>query len=94
MAEGKRSLMNLSHRMVKSFCGTLNMTGRLDVPQIAENSGVRVSVRESTEIGQPTGKVVHAGTSFWLPHPPQTVFDFLIDDKTRFQVSLLKFYFY
>lgn len=88
MAEGKQSVMNLSHRMVKNFCGTLNMSGKLDFPQLAEvtNSGVRVSVREATETGQPSGIIVGAATSLRLPLPPQAVFDFFKDDKTRFQV--------
>ncbi|XP_010089514.2 homeobox-leucine zipper protein HDG11 [Morus notabilis] len=91
MAEGKQSVMNLSHRMVKNFCGTLNMSGKLDFPQLAEvtNSGVRVSVREATETGQPSGIIVGAATSLWLPLPPQAVFDFFRDDKTRFQWDVL-----
>lgn len=80
--------MKLSHRMVKNFCGILSMSGKLDFPQLSEvnNSGVRVSVRSSTEPGQPCGMIVSAATSLWLPLPPQNVFNFFRDERTRVQV--------
>jgi homeobox-leucine zipper protein len=88
LPEGRRSIMKLSHRMVKNFCGILSMSGKLDFPQLSEvnNSGVRVSVRKSTEAGQPSGMIVSAATSLWLPLPPQNVFNFFRDEKTRVQV--------
>lgn len=80
--------MKLSHRMVKNFCGMLSMTGKLDFPQLNEvnNSGVRVSVRKSSEPGQPCGMIVSAATSLWLPVPPHHVFSFFREEKTRVQV--------
>jgi homeobox-leucine zipper protein len=88
LPEGKRSIVKLSHRMVKNFCGILSMSGKLDFPQLSEvnNSGVRVSVRNSTEPGQPCGMIVSAATSLWLPLPPYTVFNFFRDHRTRVQV--------
>ena len=82
--------MKLGHRMVKDFCGVLSMSGKLDFPQLSEvdNSGVRVSVRKSTEPGQPDGMIVSAATSLWLPLQCQTVFDFIRDEKMRTQVLL------
>lgn len=87
--QGRRSVMQLSHRMVKNFCEMLSMAGKLDFPQLSEvnNSGVRVSVRNSTEVGQPCGLIVSAATSLWLPLPPQTVFNFFRDEKNRLEVS-------
>lgn len=89
LPEGKRSIMKLSHRMVKNFCGMLSMTGKLDFPQLNEvnNSGVRVSVRKSSEPGQPCGMIVSAATSLWLPLPPHHVFSFFREEKTRVQVN-------
>uniref|UniRef100_A0A2N9EEN7 Homeobox domain-containing protein n=1 Tax=Fagus sylvatica TaxID=28930 RepID=A0A2N9EEN7_FAGSY len=91
LPEGRRSIMKLSHRMVKNFCGILSMSGKLDFPQLSEvnNSGVRVSVRKSTEAGQPSGMIVSAATSLWLPLPPQNVFNFFRDEKTRVQWDVL-----
>lgn len=84
--------MKLGHRMVKDFCGVLSMAGKLDFPaQLSEvdNSGVRVSVRNSTEAGQPGGMIVSAATSLWIPMQCQTVFDFIRDEKMRTQVRFL-----
>lgn len=80
--------MRLAHRMVKLFCASLSMSGKLDFPQLSEvtNSGVRVSVRKSIEQGQPAGMIVSAATSLWLPIPPQSVFNFFKDEKMRVQV--------
>ncbi|EOY03224.1 Homeodomain GLABROUS 11, putative [Theobroma cacao] len=91
LPEGRRSIMRLAHRMVKSFCSILNMSGELDFPQLSEenNSGVRVSVRQSIEPGQPRGMIVSAATSLWLPLPCQSVFNLLNDEKVRFQWDVL-----
>lgn len=86
--EGRRSITKLSHRMVKNFCGVLSMSGKLDFPQLSEvnNSGVRISVRISSELGQPSGTVVSAATSLWLPLQPEIIFNFFRDEKARVQV--------
>ncbi|XP_059451983.1 homeobox-leucine zipper protein ROC8-like [Corylus avellana] len=91
LPEGKKSIVKLSHRMVKNFCGILSMSGKLDFPQLSEvnNSGVRVSVRNSTEPGQPCGMIVSAATSLWLPLPPHNVFNFFRDERTRVQWDVL-----
>lgn len=88
--QGKKGIMKLAHRMVKNFCSMLSMSGKLDFPQLSEvnNSGVRVSVRKSLEPGQPSGMVVSAATSLWLPLPSPNVFNFLKDEKMRVQVII------
>ena len=86
--EGRKSIVNLAHRMVKIFFASLGMSGKLDFPQLSEvhNSGVRVAIRKNTEQGQPIGMVVSAATSLWLPLSPQNVFNFFKDEKSRIQV--------
>nr|XP_031247246.1 homeobox-leucine zipper protein ROC8-like [Pistacia vera] len=83
--EGRKSIMKLGHRMVKNFCGILNMSSKLDFPQLSEvnNSGVRVAVRQNIQEGQPSGTVVSAATSLWLPLPTQNIFNFFKDPKMR-----------
>ncbi|KAL9684253.1 hypothetical protein QQ045_021688 [Rhodiola kirilowii] len=86
--EGKRSLMDLSHRMVKEFCATLNMPfNRLDFhnPSEADNSGIRVSTRKCTGPFLPKGIVICLATSLCLPLCPQHVFAFFQDNKMRYQ---------
>ncbi|XP_057474009.1 homeobox-leucine zipper protein ROC8-like [Actinidia eriantha] len=85
--KGRRSIMNLTHRMVKNLCASLIMKRKLDIPQLSElnTSGIRVSMFNSTGQGQPQGLIVNATISLWLPHPYQMVFDFLRDEKLRYQ---------
>ncbi|XP_047314603.1 homeobox-leucine zipper protein ROC8-like [Impatiens glandulifera] len=91
--EGRRSVMDLSQRMVKSFFEMLSMssTGKMDLPHLAElnNNGVRVSVRHSDGPGQPGGIIVSATTSLWLPLPGHILFNFLRDEKTRTDWDML-----
>lgn len=91
-AEGRKSMMKLAERMVISFCAgvgastahawtTLSGTGCDDV---------RVMTRKSMDDpGRPPGIVLSAATSFWLPVPPNTVFNFLRHENSRSQVHHL-----
>ncbi|KAL5743560.1 hypothetical protein ACOSQ2_026676 [Xanthoceras sorbifolium] len=90
-AESRKSLMKLSHRMVKNFSGMLTMSGKLDFPQLSEvnNSGVRMCVRKTSDSGHPNGTVISAATSLWLPLPPETVFNFFRDIKMRTKWDVL-----
>ncbi|KAI8008162.1 Homeobox-leucine zipper protein ROC8 [Camellia lanceoleosa] len=89
--EGRKSIMNLSQRMVKNFWEMLSMSDKLDFPHLSElnNSGVRVSVRQNNEIGQPSGMIVSAASSLWLPLSSETLFNFFTDEKTRHQWDML-----
>lgn len=82
-------MLKLAERMVMSFCGgvsastthtwtTLSGTGAGDV---------RVMTRKSVDDpGRPSGIVLSAATSFWLPLPPNRVFHFLRDENSRNEV--------
>nr|GMC59737.1 homeobox-leucine zipper protein ROC8-like [Ipomoea batatas] len=91
--QGRRSVMQLSQRMVKSFCEILNMGERVDFPQTSEmnNSGVRISLRKSsTETAQSADAlVVCAASSLWLPLPFDHLFNFFRDDQLRAQWDVL-----
>ncbi|KAJ1420886.1 START-like domain superfamily [Sesbania bispinosa] len=90
--EGRKSVMKLAHRMVKTFCESLTMSGHeLDFPHLTveNNSGVRVNVRKSGGIGQPNGTIVMVATSLWLPLHYENVFEFLTDHKRRAQWDVL-----
>ncbi|KAG5132635.1 hypothetical protein JHK82_023823 [Glycine max] len=86
--EGRRSVMNFSHRMIKVFCESLTMSGNLDFPHMnmENNSGLRVSIRKNrNHLGQPKGMIVVAATSIWLPLHYMKVFEFFTDDRRRAQ---------
>ncbi|XP_027338253.1 homeobox-leucine zipper protein HDG11-like [Abrus precatorius] len=87
LPEGRRSMMRLSHRMVKNFCAILNMSNKMDFPQhlAEENSGVRISVRKSRNPGHPISAmfIITAAISFWLPLPSKNLYDFFRDPTNR-----------
>jgi homeobox-leucine zipper protein len=81
--------MMLGDRMVKIFCECLTMTGQLEFQHLNLESsigGVRVSLHQATNTGQPNGIVVAAATTLWLPLPAEYVFQFLKDPTKRYQV--------
>ncbi|KAG0494538.1 hypothetical protein HPP92_005532 [Vanilla planifolia] len=90
-AEGKRSMMKLSQRMVSNFCATLgSSTGhRWTAPAGLNDVGVRVTVHKCSDPGQPNGVFLSAATSVWLPLSPQAVFSFFRDERSRVQWDVL-----
>lgn len=86
--EGRRSMMKLAQRMMTSFCANVSAstTHRWTTLSGANDDGVRVATRKSTDPGQPNGVVLCAATSLWLPVPPHRVFDFFRDEHMRAEV--------
>ncbi|KAJ1281229.1 hypothetical protein BS78_04G291400 [Paspalum vaginatum] len=89
--EGKRSMMKLSQRMVNGFCASLSASQlhRWTTLSGPNDVGVRVMVHRSTDPGQPSGVVLSAATSIWLPVPCHRVFAFVRDENTRSQWDVL-----
>ncbi|GLJ46618.1 hypothetical protein SUGI_0982270 [Cryptomeria japonica] len=89
--EGRRSMMKLAQRMMSSFCGNVSAssTHRWTTLSGSNEDGVRVTTRKSTDPGQPSGVVLCAATSLWLPIPPNRVFDFFRDEQMRAEWDVL-----
>lgn len=89
--DGKRSMMKLAQRMVSSFCTSISTSNRYRGTTISglNEVGVRVTLHKSMDPGQPNGVVLNAATTFWLPIPPQNVFNFFKDERTRPQWDVL-----
>ncbi|CAN0902220.1 Homeobox-leucine zipper protein HDG11 [Linum grandiflorum] len=89
--EGKRSMMKLAQRMVNSFCSSIGTSNSHQWTTVSglDEVGVRVTLRKSTDPGQPNGVVLSAATTFWLPVSPENVFNFFKDEKTRSQWDVL-----
>lgn len=82
-------MLKLAERMVMSFCrGVGASSGHAwTVLSVTGSDDVRVMTRGSfDDPGRPAGIILSAATSFWLPVPPQRVFDFLRDETVRNQV--------
>lgn len=89
-AEGKRSMMKLAQRMVKSFCCCINPSNGQQWTTISgiDEFEVRATLHKSTDPGQPNGVILSAAATIWLPIPPQDVFNFFRDERTRSQVII------
>ncbi|KAE9586112.1 hypothetical protein Lal_00010013 [Lupinus albus] len=90
-AEGKRSMMKLAHRMITNFCASISTSSshRWTTLSGSNEIGVRVTVHNSSDPGQPNGVVLSAATTIWLPIPPQIVFNFFKDERKRPQWDVL-----
>ena len=90
-AEGRRSMMKLSQRMVSSFCASMTASQHHQWTHMTGAAGndvcVRVSMHRNGDPGQPNGVVLSAATSVWLPVPCDHVFAFVRDESTRSQVG-------
>ncbi|KAI3815588.1 hypothetical protein L1987_15262 [Smallanthus sonchifolius] len=86
--EGKRSMMKLSQRMVNNLCCSINPSnGHQWTSLLGMNEfEVKAILYKSTD---PNGLVLSASTTIWLPIPPQNVFDFFRDGRTRPQWDVL-----
>ncbi|CAN1751909.1 Homeobox-leucine zipper protein ROC5 [Linum perenne] len=85
---GRKSVLRLAHRMVQNFCsGVYNGIGsrkweKLTVSSVSED--VKILTRKSiNEPGEPSGVVLVATTSVWLPITKERVFYFLAEDGNR-----------
>lgn len=89
--EGRKRFMKVGERMMKIFCGGLNMSGGGQLSETS-NNGIKVCVRKNVNRGQPDGMILTAATSVWLPLPPHHVFDFLRHPNRRPQVYIHNFW--
>ncbi|KAM1116961.1 hypothetical protein TB2_007298 [Malus domestica] len=96
-SQGRRSLLKLSERMVRSFYID-NISGSAEnkwmpLPlgwAISGAENVRISMKSSTDDpGKPPGSTVVFTTSINLPFPRKQVFSFLRDEKCRNEWDML-----
>nr|GMC53740.1 Homeobox-leucine zipper protein ANTHOCYANINLESS 2 [Ipomoea batatas] len=90
---GRRSMMKLAQRMTNNFCAgvcasSVHQWNKLCAGNVDED--VRVMTRKSVDDpGEPSGIVLSAATSVWLPVSPQRLFDFLRDERLRSEWDIL-----
>ncbi|XP_021842105.2 homeobox-leucine zipper protein ROC5 isoform X2 [Spinacia oleracea] len=91
--EGRRSILKLMRRISNNFCSGLCASSacrweKLQVGGLGADVCVmsRVSIDEP---GEPSGVVLSASTSVWIPVPRQHIFDFLRDEKLRGKWDIL-----
>ncbi|KAK4796109.1 hypothetical protein SAY86_028435 [Trapa natans] len=94
-ASGRRSMLKLAQRMTANFCAgvcasTVHKWNKLGGLDVAGDESVQVMTRKSVDDpGEPSGIVLSAATSVWLPVPPHRLFDFLKDEQLRSEWDIL-----
>ncbi|KAE8660460.1 Homeobox-leucine zipper protein ROC4 [Hibiscus syriacus] len=92
-SSGRRSMLKLAQRMTDNFCAgvcasTVHKWNKLNAGNVDED--VRVMTRKSVDDpGEPSGIVLSAATSVWLPVSPQRLFDFLRNEGLRSEWDIL-----
>ena len=72
-------MMRLSQRMMKTFCVNISTSYGQSWTALSETTKdtVRITTRKVCEPGQPTGVVLAAVSTIWLPFSHAKVFDLL-----------------
>ncbi|XP_042474431.1 homeobox-leucine zipper protein ROC5-like [Zingiber officinale] len=91
---GRCSMVKLAQRMTDNFCAGVCSSSAHEWNKLRGGvhigEDVRVMTRRSlANPGEPTGLVLSAATSVWLPATPQQVFDFLRNEQMRSQWDIL-----
>ena len=83
-------MMKLAQRMVSKFCASISTSNSHRWSPVSGMNDIRVKVTSHTnnDRGQPSGVVLGAATTIWLPINPQILFNFLKDEKRRPQVFM------
>ncbi|XVE64183.1 hypothetical protein DITRI_Ditri07aG0081300 [Diplodiscus trichospermus] len=90
---GRKSMLKLAQRMTYNFCAgvcgsSMHKWDKLSVGNVGED--VRVMTRKNiNDPGEPSGVVLSAATSVWMPITQQRLFDFLRDERMRSQWDVL-----
>ncbi|MQL94678.1 hypothetical protein Taro_027338 [Colocasia esculenta] len=89
--EARRNMMKLSHRMVRTFCANIcfSSTPSWTALSDAPDDTVRISTRKSVDPGQPSGVILCAVSTIWLPCYHEEVFELLTDEQRRSQLDVL-----
>ncbi|XP_019193052.1 PREDICTED: homeobox-leucine zipper protein HDG2-like isoform X3 [Ipomoea nil] len=91
--QSRKSILKLAERMVISFCSGVSSSTVAHEWTVLSGTGsddVRIMIRKSVDDpGRPSGLVLSASTSFWLPTQPKRVFDFLRSEHSRSEWDIL-----
>ncbi|KZV41040.1 homeobox-leucine zipper protein ANTHOCYANINLESS 2 [Dorcoceras hygrometricum] len=89
---GKKSLAKLAQRMTRNFCtGVCSTVHKWEMLQneISSND-TKLAMRQSFgDLGEPSGVILSATTTVWMPVSPIRLFDFLQDEKARVHWDVL-----
>ncbi|KAK6934404.1 START domain [Dillenia turbinata] len=92
--EGKKSLLKLAERMMRTFCANINASNVNKWMTLGKSGAENVKITTKYSInepGKPSGVTVVFATSLHLPVPPSKVFNFLSDEERRNEWDILSY---
>ncbi|XP_044971552.1 homeobox-leucine zipper protein ROC3 [Hordeum vulgare subsp. vulgare] len=89
--EARTNMMKLSQRMITAFCANISASGSQSWTALSDSTEdtVRITTRKNTEPGQPSGVILTAVSTSWLPFSHQQVFELLADEQQRCQLEIM-----
>ncbi|KAL5680958.1 hypothetical protein ACJX0J_007343, partial [Zea mays] len=89
--EARTNMMKLSQRMITSFSANISASGSQSWTSLSETTEdtIRVTTRKNTDPGQPSGVILTAVSTSWLPFNHQKVFELLADEQQRCQLEIM-----
>ncbi|KAL3631569.1 hypothetical protein CASFOL_024553 [Castilleja foliolosa] len=90
--EGRKSTLKLAERLVTSFCRGVNASIANTWSTLTGDYSEIIKVMSRKNVDDPTmplGIQLSMATSFWLPVPPQTAFEYLLDHHNRNEWDML-----
>ncbi|XP_062206127.1 homeobox-leucine zipper protein ROC3-like [Phragmites australis] len=89
--EARTNMMKLSRRMITTFCANISASGSQSWTALSESTEdtIRVTTRKNTDPGLPSGVILTAASTSWLPFSHQQVFELLADEQQRCQLEIL-----
>ncbi|RLN38861.1 homeobox-leucine zipper protein ROC3 [Panicum miliaceum] len=89
--EARTNMMKLSQRMITTFCANISASGSQSWTALSESTEdtIRVTTRKNTDPGQPSGVILTAVSTSWIPFSHQQVFELLADEQQRCQLEIL-----
>ncbi|XP_049410461.1 homeobox-leucine zipper protein ANTHOCYANINLESS 2-like [Solanum stenotomum] len=88
---GEKNVGMLAQRMTHNFCaGVCGTTHQWKIIQLSKGKDVKLMKRNNiSDLGEPSGTVLSATKTIWLPVKHQRLFEFLINEQTRSQWDVL-----
>lgn len=89
--EARTNMMKLSQRMITAFCANISASSSQSWTALSDSTEdtIRITTRKNTEPGQPSGVILTAVSTSWLPYSHQQVFELLADEQQRCQLEIL-----
>ncbi|KAL3499978.1 hypothetical protein ACH5RR_039071 [Cinchona calisaya] len=89
--EARKNVMNLAQRMMRLFCVNISSACGQSWTALTNSADdtVRITTRKVTQPGEPTGLILVAVLTSWLPYSHHQVIDLLRDERRLAQLDVI-----